>query len=140
MRNIFELSKHDLWWLEDKFRRYKQFDREIAIRKEEMKIKKVDENVGGGKSNTVSSPVENQVIKEQSDRYIINRQIWKKAIEDVYRNSTQDEQSILEEKFWSNQNYLSWQEVGERYHVSRTKVYEIRYSLLERFAKKIGYI
>lgn len=140
MRNIFELSKHDLWWLEDKFRRYKQFDREVAVRKEELKIKKVDENVGGGKSNTVSSPVENQVIKEQSDRYIINRQIWKKAVEDVYRHSTKDEQDILNEKFWSNQNYLSWQEVGERHHASRTKIYEIRYSILERFAKKIGYI
>lgn len=140
MRNIFELSKHDLWWLEDKFKRYEQLDKEVAIRKEELKIKKTDENIGGGKSNTVSSPVEIQVIKEQSDRYIINRQVWKKAIEDVYRASSKEEQEILEEKFWSNQTYLSWQEVGERHHISKTTIYDIRYSILERFAKKIGYI
>lgn len=129
-----------MWWLEDKLQRYEQLDKEIAIRKEELKIQKSDENVGGGKSNIPSNPVETQIIKEQSDPYIITRQKWKKAIEEVYKECTEEEQKILDDKFWSNQNYLSWQEVGNRYHFSKTSIYEMRYSILERFAEKIGYI
>lgn len=140
MRNIFELSKSDLWWLEDKFIRYKQLDREIAIRKEELKIKQADENIGGGKSNTVSKPVEAQVLKALDDEYIREREKWKGAIKHVYNHCTEDERQILRDKFWSDTNYLSWQEVGEINYISRSKIYEIRYSILQRFAKKIGYI
>lgn len=140
MRNIFELNKQDLWWLEDKFQRYQQMDKEIAIRKEELKIKQTDENIGGGKSNTVSSPVESEVIKSMNDEYIREREKWKQGIDDVYNHCTENEQKILRDKFWSDQNYLSWQEIGEMNFTSRTKIYEIRYSLLQRFAKKIGYI
>lgn len=140
MRNIFELSRNDLWWLEDKFQRYQQYDKEIAIRKEELKMKQTDENIGGGKSNLPSNPVERQVIKEQSDPYIVNRLKWKKAIEEVYKECTEDEQAILRDKFWSNQSYLTWPEVGEEHYMAKTTIYEVRYSILERFAKKIGYI
>ena len=140
MRNIFELSKYDLWWLEDKFSRYNQLDKEIAIRKEELKIKQTDENIGGGKSNTVSSPVENEVLKALNDEYIREREKWKKAIDSVYKQSTETEQKIIRDKFWSDTNYLSWQEVGALNDKARTQIYEIRYSILQRFAKKIGYI
>lgn len=108
MRNIFELSRNDLWWLEDKFQRFEQLDKEIAIRKEELKIQKTDENVGGGKTNIPSNPVETQVIKEQSDPYITTRQEWK--------------------------------DVGSNNGFSKTSIYDMRYSILERFAEKIGYI
>lgn len=140
MRNIFELSKNDLWWLEDKFNRYGQIDKEIAIRKEELKIKQPDENIGGGKTNKTSSPTENQVMKEQLDPYISSRLKWKKAIDKIYNNCTEDEQKILRLKFWNNTNYHSWTNIADMCYISKTKVYEMRYSILQRFAKEIGYI
>lgn len=140
LRNIFELNKDDLKWLEDKFERYTQLDKEIAIRKEELKIREVDENIGGGKSNTVSSPVEVQVIKEQSDPYIRTRLMWKDGIEKTYCESSIEVQRIIEDKFWGDKNYLSWTAIGEEYYISKTQVYRLRYDVLERFAKKIGYI
>lgn len=140
MRNIFELSKNDLGWLEDKFRRYNQLDKEIAIRKEELKMKQPDENIGGGKTNIPSSPVENKVLKELSDPYILNRQQWKEAIDKVYSKCTTEEQKILKLKFWNNTNYYSWTHVADECHMSKTKIYEVRYSILQRFAKEIGYI
>ncbi len=63
--------------LDRKFANYPNYNKEIAIRKEELKMKEVDENIGGGKGNIRSNPVESQVIKELSDPYIINRQLWK---------------------------------------------------------------
>lgn len=140
MRNIFELSKDDLKWLEDKFERYKQLDKEIAIRKEELKMKETDENIGGGKSNTVSSPVEIQVIKEQTDPYIKTRLIWKDGIEKTYQESSEEVQQIINDKFWGDRSYLSWVAIGEDYYISKTQIYRLRYNVLEKFAKKIGYI
>lgn len=140
MRNIFELNKNDLWWLEDKFNRYNQLDKEIAIRKEELRIKRPDDNIGGGKVNTPSSPVENQVIKEMSDQYIANRTKWKKGIDEVYEECTEEEKKILNLKFFNNTNYYSWTNVANECYMSRSKIYEVRYSILQEFAKKIGYI
>lgn len=137
---MFELDKTDLHWLEDKFERYNQFDREIAIRKQELDIKEPDFNVGGGKSNIPSSPVENKVIKYQSDAFIKNRQNWKKAIKDTYIESESKEQQIIREKYWGQLSYLSWEEIGQRHNISKSQAYRLRYTILEKFAKKIGYI
>lgn len=140
MRNLFELSRDDLCWLEDKFQRYNQLDREIAIRKEELKVKEVDQNIGGGKSNVVGNPLETQIIKEQSDEFIVTRQKWKKAIQSVYQNSNEEIQSIITKKFWSDDSYMNWEIIGREHHMSKSQIYRIRYLILEKFASQIGYI
>lgn len=140
MRNVFELSREELSWLEDKFMRYKQLDKEIAVRKEELKMKQADDNKEGGKSNLPSAPVQSQVIKEQMDPYIRTRQTWKKAIEKVYSESSPEVQDIIRKKYWSDQSYQSWTDLGEAYYISKTQVYRLRYNVLEAFAKEIGYL
>ncbi|API89420.1 hypothetical protein BKP56_09200 [Marinilactibacillus sp. 15R] len=144
MRDIFALNSIDLKYLEDKFQRYHQFSREIAIRKEELKIREHDTNVGGGRSNRVSSQVENQVIREMSDPFIIQRDTWKKAIEETINEQSGDVQEIIKEKYWGKNSYMDWETLGqaldEDKKQSRSTMYRIRYKVLECFAKKIGYI
>ena len=53
--------------------------------------------MGGGQSNLPGNPIESQVIKEQSDPYIINRQAWKMAFEKVYEESTDEERKAERE-------------------------------------------
>lgn len=114
MRHFFELSKHELNWLDDKFERYEQLDSEITYRK--------------------------QRVKERPDEYVRERLKWKKAIEKVYSLSTQDEKTLLEMKFWSDHNHLEWGEVGETFNLTKKRTQEMRYSILKRFALEIGYI
>lgn len=140
MRDIFDLNRTDLQWLEDKFMRYEQLDREIAIRKEELKIKEQDDNIGGGKSNIVTSALENQVVKEMSDPYIMQRDVWKKAIEKTYDAQSEEVKKIIYEKYWGKDSYRDWESLGEAMNHSKSKMYRIRYKVLETFAKKIGYI
>lgn len=142
MRNIFELDKTDLRWLEDKFKRHRQLDKEIAVRKEELSIKKADTNIGGGKSNIPSSPVEIQVMRSMSDEYIREREKWKKAIYKVFHNCDEDSQKIIRMKYWSEESYLSWEEIGEKPGINKSKsqMYRLRYSILKSFAEEIGYI
>lgn len=74
-----ELNSTDLKWLEDKFKRYNSLDREIAIRKEEVKLREPDNNIGGGKVNFISLPVESQVIREMSDP--LKGNFWNRSLE-----------------------------------------------------------
>lgn len=140
MRDIFELNSNDLKWLEDKFKRYHQLDREIAIRKEELKLREPDENIGGGKANIIGRTVENQVVKEMSDPFIQHREAWKKAIDRTIEEQTEDVQILIKDRFWGLNNFMDWETIGELYGFPKSTVYRIRYKVLESFAKKTGYI
>lgn len=140
MRDIFELNSNDLKWLEDKFKRYHQLDREIAIRKEELKIKEPDTNTGGGKPNFISRTVEQQVVKEMSDPFIQQRTVWKKAIDHTINEQTDDVQVLIKDRFWGVNDFMDWETIGEVYGFSKSTVYRVRYKVLESFARKIGYI
>lgn len=139
MRNIFELNRDELSWLEDKFQRYHQLDKEIAVRKQELMSKEEDVNAGI-KTNQVSRPVENQVVHYMSDSYIQMREEWKKAIDKVVDESSEEVKAIIKEKYWSDHNYMGWTEIGANHHISKSQIYRMRYDVLEAFAKEIGYI
>ena len=140
MRNILSLDSNDLKWLEDKFERYQQLDREIAIRKEELKIREDDQNIGGGKSNVVGNPIESQVIREQSDPFIVQREAWKRGIDKTIHKQNIDVKAMIEDKYWGENSYMDWVTIGEVHGFQQAKTYRIRYKFLEEFAKNIGYI
>lgn len=140
MRNILSLDSNDLKWLEDKFERYQQLDREIAIRKEELKIREDDQNIGGGKSNVVGNPIESQVIREQSDPFIVQREAWKRGIDKTIQKQNIDVKAMIEDKYWGENSYMDWVTIGEVHGFQQAKTYRIRYKFLEEFAKNIGYI
>lgn len=140
MRSILNLDSNDLKWLEDKFERYHRLDREIAIRKEELKLREDDQNIGGGKSNVVGNPIESQIIKEQTDPFIMQREAWKKGIKQTLDKQNEDVQAMIQDKFWGENSYMDWTTIGELYKCSQSKTYRIRYKVLEEFAKNIGYI
>lgn len=140
MRSILSLDSNDLKWLEDKFERYHQLDREIAIRKEELKLREDDQNIGGSKSNVVGNPIESQVIKEQSDPFIMQREMWKRGIDKTLRKQNADVKAMIQDKYWGENSYMDWTAVGKANCCSQSKVYRIRYKVLEQFAKEIGYI
>ena len=55
---------------------------------------------GGGKSNLPSSPVENEVTKLHSDLKYNNLQAIIQAIEDVYKDATQEQKLIVDYRYW----------------------------------------
>ncbi len=140
MRDIFELSRTDLAWLEDKFQRYNQLDREIAIRKEELKMKEIDENNGGGRSSFTSNPTETIVLREQSDKYIQTRLLWKNSILKTIEDQSEDIQDLINDKYWGQNNFMDWEPFGKMFGYSKSSIYRIRYKVLECFAEKIGYL
>ena len=126
--------------LDRKFSGYYEYNKEIAIRKEELKLKESDENIGGGRSNIISKPVENQIVKELSDPFIANRLMWKKAIKETLEEQSQQVQSLMYSKYWGEDSWMDWVSFGDKYGYSKPTIYRLRQKVLFTFAKKIGEI
>ena len=135
-----ELSRDDLKWLEDRFKDYPNYDRQIAMRKIELDMKQHDENIGGGKSNITVKTIEVKVIKYLSDPYIASREKWKRAVIETLMDLNQEARSIVEQKYFSLDSYMSWKDLGEQHGLAKSTSYRLRYNVLELFGKKIGYI
>jgi len=134
------VKKND-WLLNDldrKFAKYNEYNTEIAIRKEELKLKEADDNIGGGKSNIVSNPVENQIVKEMSDPYIANRVLWKKAIRETLEEQSHEIKKLIENKYWGEDSWMDWVSFGKKHGYSRNTIYRIRQRILLAFGRKIG--
>ena len=137
MEHLFKLETDELSVIEKKFYRY-PFEREIAVRKQELSRKEPDTNTGGGRSNLPNKAIENKIVNEQSDPFILERQKWKRVIQEVYREASPLEQKIMDIKYFGDRKYLPWVLVAEEVHYSKSKIYEVRYAILERFARKVG--
>ena len=126
--------------LDRKFANYPNYNIEIAIRKEELKMKEADENIGGGKGNIRSNPVEQQVIKELSDPYIVNRQLWKKCIKETLEGQSSEIRMLMELKYWGEDSWMDWVSFGKKHGYARTPIYRIRQKVLSDFGRRIGEI
>ncbi len=126
--------------LDRKFANYPNYNKEIAIRKEELKMREVDENIGGGKGNILSKPVEDQIIKELSDPYIVNRQLWKKCVLETLEEQDEDVRRLMELKYWGADSWMDWASFGKKHGYSKPTIYRIRQKVLFAFARKIGEI
>lgn len=126
--------------LDRKFANYPNYNREIAIRKEELKMKEADENIGGGKGNIRSNPVEQQVIKELSDPYIVNRQLWKKCVRETLEGQSSEIRMLMELKYWGEDSWMDWVSFGKKHGYARTPIYRIRQKVLSDFGRRIGEI
>lgn len=126
--------------LDRKFANYHAYNKEIAIRKEELKLREVDENIGGGRSNIMSNPIEAQVIKEMSDPYIMNRELWKKAVKETLSDQSADIRVLIETKYWGEDSWMDWKSFGDKHGYSKPTIYRIRQKVLFDFGRRIGEI
>ncbi|WEG74397.1 hypothetical protein OL234_10555 (plasmid) [Vagococcus intermedius] len=124
--------------LDKKFAGLNDYNREIAERKEELRLREEDHNVGGGRSNVVGNPVETQVIKELSDQYIINRQIWKKSIIETIDNQSSEVRSLIENKYFGEDSWMDWRSFGKKHGYAHSSIYRIRQKVLLEFGRRIG--
>lgn len=94
------LGKTDIPKLEEYWEKYEDMKGQLVFRRYELLYQPADTNHGGGKSNLPSSPVENEVTKLHSDLKYNNLQAIIQAIEDVYKDATQEQKLIVDYRYW----------------------------------------
>lgn len=135
------MDKSELAYFEKLFKEYYSYDKKILLRKAELAVREIDENVGGGKSNIRSKTVENMVIKQLSDERLVFLENAKDAIEytlDVIEMINPHFKTLIVEKYFKNGGIETWEDVAKRVGWSTSQAYNIRYKTLEIFANKLG--
>ena len=99
------MDKSELAYFEKLFKEYYAYDKKILLRKAELAVREIDENVGGGKSNIRAKTVENMVIKQLSDERLVFLENVKDAIEytlDVIEMINPHFKTLIVEKYFKN--------------------------------------
>lgn len=135
------MDKSELAYFEKLFKDYYTYDKKILLRKAELTVREIDENVGGGKSNIRAKTVENMVIKQLSDERLVFLENVKDAIEytlNVIEMINPHFKTLIVEKYFKNGGIETWEDVAKRVGWSTSQAYNIRYKTLEIFANKLG--
>lgn len=135
------MDKAELAYFEKLFKDYYTYDKKILLRKAELAVREIDENVGGGKSNIRAKTVENMVIKQLSDERLVFLENAKDAIEytlDMIEMINPHFKTLIVEKYFKNGGIETWEDVAKRVGWSTSQAYNIRYKTLEIFANKLG--
>lgn len=135
------MDKSELAYFEKLFKEYYSYDKKILLRKAELAVREIDENVGGGKSNIRAKTVENMVIKQLSDERLVFLENAKDAIEytlDVIEMINPHFKTLIVEKYFKKGGIETWEDVAKRVGWSTSQAYNIRYKTLEIFANKLG--
>lgn len=135
------MDKSELAYFEKLFKEYYSYDKKILLRKAELAVREIDENVGGGKSNIRAKTVENMVIKQLSDERLVFLENAKDAIEytlNMVELINPQFKTLVVEKYFKNGGIETWEDVAKRVGWSTSQAYNIRYKTLEIFANKLG--
>ena len=135
------MDKSELAYFEKLFKEYYSYDKKILLRKAELTVREIDENVGGGKSNIRAKTVENMVIKQLSDERLVFLKNVKDAIEytlAMIEMINPQFKTLIVEKYFKNSGIDTWEDVAKRVGWSTSQAYNIRYKTLEIFANRLG--
>lgn len=138
MSRRYRLSRKALENLDDRLFNYREIESKINRRKFELEHdRKPAENIGGGKPNRISKPVEDIVIKWDEDSQLNNMYAFKTAVENVLSQLNEEMTEIFAAR-WLDVNEPSWEEIAEKLYMSKAKVYRKRLIILELFDKHSG--
>lgn len=132
------LIKREKMYLELLLSRYYQYPKLIAMRRAELSVREVDENIGGGKSNIPGRPIENLVIKWTDDEYLRRLEREYQALTDTLAQLGDSERRVIELWYFENQGLNTWEDVAAQTHYSKSRIYRIRDNVLEIFGNLAG--
>ncbi|WP_122135095.1 transcriptional regulator [Staphylococcus warneri] len=144
-----KLSKLDLKKIEEYWENYNEMKGQLAYRRYELLYQPQDTNIGRGKTNIVSSPIEREVVKLHEDDLYANLSKTISVIEDIYRCATYEQQEIVKFRYWDKDSLTyEWEDIAHELTKQRDddkvisvySVLRLRRKLMEETARRIGYI
>ena len=133
-----KLSEVELRSLDLKLFDYQKIDRKIAIRKLEIQTETSNDcNIGGGKSNRISKPVEMTVVRWDSDKRLKSLYAQKEAIECTL-DTLDEELTRIFWLRWSRGSKKTWEEIAYEIPCDKSTIYRKRERILEIMADNYG--
>lgn len=136
-----KLTRAQQTHIEDIWKNHHQYKHEKNFRYWEVVEKpKTDTNVGGGRSSDISDTTAQRAISLNNDmRYQYLKSIVD-AVEYVYKSLDDDTKEIVSCRYWDELGVFEWSDMKDEFNISRSKCFRIRETLINRTAKKLGWI
>lgn len=99
----------------------------------------LDENVGGGRSNIPSDPTGRAGTLLASYRLLQHMVKVIDAIEEVYNQLPEEKKKLIELKYWTKSQELSWEGIAMQLHVSRNTAINWRNEIVKTIAEHLGW-
>ncbi|QSE76327.1 transcriptional regulator [Lactococcus taiwanensis] len=138
MSRRYRLSKQDMKSISKKLYLYREVDKAIAIRKQELMIREQhDENIGGGRSSKISNPTHDIVEKWMMDDQIIYIENFRKRVDELI-NKLDDASKLLFHYQWIDTNYYTEDELAKLCLMSDRTVRRKKRAILEMYDDACG--
>ena len=98
-----------------------------------------DENVGGGRSNLPGSPTENKAIAMVANRQVVQLENIIYAIDYVVSQLPSDKRKLVELKYWTRPQMLTWDGIALNLCVSRKTAFRWREEIVTAIGHHIGW-
>ena len=128
------MKEYRLKYLDEELFRFKDIDREIAIRRIEITSREsTEENVGGSRSSFISKSTEALAIKLADDVVLKNITNFKETVNRMKQELTDDQLEIFNLR-WQEPCH-SWDMVARKTGESLATIYRKRRKILEKYEK-----
>lgn len=98
-----------------------------------------DENVGGGRSNLPGDPTGRTAVLLTSHKKLEQLQAIVDAIESVYAGIPPEKQKLIQVRYWTRPQLLTWEGVAKECYVSRRTAVYWRDEIVQAIAERIGW-
>ncbi|EGQ1646409.1 transcriptional regulator [Staphylococcus pseudintermedius] len=136
------LRKSTINYLESELRGYPYLEKDIARVREEIlhPWSPKDENVGGGRADTVMCVTEVRATSVINDRRLAQLTRVKLAIEIAYNHTTDEGRKLMDLYYFTKPRTLNLTGVANALHISKTVAYDLRKGILSMLADELGII
>ena len=120
---------------------YHETKREIERMKQDILLgtSSFDENVGGGKSNLPGDPTASKAIAMISNRQLEQMHRIVKAIEFIVEGLPDEKKKLVELKYWTRPQTLTWDGIAMRLNCSRRSALIWREEIVTAIGNHIGW-
>ena len=127
--------------VESELYHYHETRREIELLKNDILYgtKAIDENIGGGRSNLPGNPTEAKGIALVSSRQIEQLERIVQAIDDVVSKLPSHKRKLVELKYWSKPQMLTWEGIAINLCCSRRTAERWRSEIVNQIGFMIGW-
>lgn len=136
------MRKSTINYLESELIQYNSTQKRMEDLKEEIQYpwQETDTNIGGGKSNTISSTTERQATRLITDKRLAHMHRLSDAIINVYTNGQPIERELMDLLYFDKPRKYTVDGVIDRLNVSRATFFRLKKRVLCNLADELGII
>ena len=136
-----KLTKAQQMHIEDIWKNYKEYKNKKDFRYWVVVEKpKKDNNIGGGRSSNISDTTAQRVIDLSKDMQYQYLKSIVGAVEYVYNSLDDYTKEIVSCRYWNEFGVLEWADMKDEFNISRSKAFRIREIIINKTAKKLGWL